>query len=235
MSKANGLYAIENHVKEMIAEDVNNPEIFFEIKRLALVYLKRYKKMTWGSEAEEVATLIAEDLYLKVSKGTTIYMWIGYIARSCMGYIREFRRMTETEFIDTTGNPVLEEAVVTMSIGGSYDISSGRVLQQLENSESLSIIPNTIVRVMNRSRYREYTSAYCNSHISILLSILNERKTEHNLSESESAYFSYLLADATDSVREVLMDMYNDNKLFSGGSLMAMFSLSQLCTDTSDE
>ena len=231
---AKGLYDLENRIKELIAEDIDNPDIFYAIKDLALAYLKRYKKMSWGDEAEEVSLLIAEDLYLKVYQGKPINMWIAYISRSCMGYIREYRRMTGTEFIDTTGDPILEDALVTMNIGGSYDSASGRVYRELENIESLGILANVIVGVMDRSRYRRYTAEYYNSHISILASILLGRRTEFQLDQVQSMYLGILLAATTDAVRETLIYLNQEDPLFGGGSLMAMFSLSQLDVTTDE-
>lgn len=231
---ANGLYAKEAKIKELIEKDRTDPAIYYAIKDLALGYLKRYKKMPWGHEAEEVATLIAEDLYMSVYKGNTIYMWIGFIARACMGYIRQFRYMTGTEFIDTTDDPLLEEAVVGMCTNGSYELASGKEYRQLENIESLSILADVIVGVMDRSRYRRYTPEYCNSHISILLSILKGTKIAFQLDEAESMYLSILLGDVSDKARDMIIAMNTEQLLFSGGSMMALFSLSQLPTDTSE-
>ena len=59
------LVDIENNIKKLIEEDINNPEIYNQIYDLVYFWLKRNKKMSYDQDAKEVAQLMAEDLYLK--------------------------------------------------------------------------------------------------------------------------------------------------------------------------
>ena len=87
---------------------------------------------------------------------------------------------------------------------------------------------------MDRSRYRRYTPEYCNYHISIFLRLLYGTKIAFQLDEAESMYLSILLGDVSDKARDMIIAMNTEQPLFSGGSMMALFSLSQLPTDTSE-
>ena len=75
------LITIENNIKQMIIDDINNPDLYNEIYKLSYYYLMRRKLLSTAEYASEVAHIMAEDLYMKILSGDTIHSWLGYISK----------------------------------------------------------------------------------------------------------------------------------------------------------
>lgn len=221
------LVDIENHIKEMIANDPNDPDIFNEIENLSYLYIKRYKKVNNDSEAKEVALLIAEDLYMKLANGKPIYSWCGYISKSLIGYIRKYRSMTQSEIFVTDNNVALRDGIVRMSSGGSMTLAFGSY-DNINDSMCFQKIDSLIEKILDESaRYYVDTSDWLNTYISILLTFINDGDIiPYCLNESETMYMRMLMAkvkeDLTKEIKSYKVE--SDNHF---GTFMEAFLLNE--------
>lgn len=179
------LVEMENELKELIEKDVNNPEIYNKIYKLSEYYLNWRKLLTNSTEVEEVATIMAEDLYMKVYKGGYIKSWIGYMRLYCKAAIRVWRKMTSSEIIDVSNDLELAESIVTMSTTYPKSFEDEKIIDEIYFDN----IPQVIDTIMQRiSRYPKYTKAYMNCKLCILLSINVGRFISYNLDKETRSY-----------------------------------------------
>ena len=194
------LIEIENKIKELVeVGNFENPELYQTIYDLVYFYFKRRKLLTYQQDFEEVSHLGATDLLLKVYNGNKINSWIGYLNVAYHGYIREYRKKYRSEIIDTNNNIPLRNAIYMMSASSAF--------QPMANYESVIVkeyindIIDTIDEVMNMSKYFEYTKAYYNTELTLLLSILNEQFLPYNrMTEDEELYARMLYVKLMDKI-----------------------------------
>lgn len=192
------LIEIENEIKAMIAEDVNNPKIYDKIYRLVYLYLKRKHLLSYEQDYVEVAHIGATDLYLKAYKGNPVYSWLGYISLAYRAYIRQYRKLYRSEIIDTTGNDELQEAIINMSSASMRQ--EERDYEKTLNQIYISNINSTIIEILEYSKYFEYTSRYYNAMLTIIISIIKGRYTPYHQLEGDIAYTHILYIEATDAI-----------------------------------
>lgn len=196
------LIEIEDQIKDMIKEDVKNPEIYYKIWDLAYFWLKRNKKMSYDNEAREVADLIAEDLYLKVYMGKPVYSWIGYIAISYISYIKMWRKENTTEIIDTRESPEVAETLIEMST--SSNISSQANYDLILSEVYLNEMSEVINSVLEESRINIDTKDWLNARITLLLSLERGEYIPYRLTEENSQYCRMLLTKIKDKIHKDL-------------------------------
>lgn len=215
------LIDIENNIKKLVNEDINNPEVYNEIFKLSYLFLMRKRLLSNAEYAEEVAWIMAEDLYMKILSGGQIISWIGYINKYYHGAIRTWRKMYSSEVIDTTGNLDLEEAIIAMSV--SNDAEYQNVLDNMY----LSSVTKVIDYVLDNSKYIEYTHEYTFAKISILVSLLRGEFIEYNLNDSEVNYTRLLYNKVKYSI---IKGIKEDNEQFNsnGLSLLQLYAFSTL-------
>jgi hypothetical protein len=227
------LIEIENKIKSLIAEDINNPDIFTQIQKLSYYWLKRRKIMSWDNEAEDVSYIIAEELYMKILRGEPIYSWIGYISRSYMGFIRKYKKLTGSEIISAKDDAELKSSVVEMSAGGSMNSSNGYMYGEINDLTYINDVPSLIDGIMEKySRYYKYTSSYYNQYVSIMLSLINNEPVPFKTDKSEEMYLGVILAKVKYELSKNMKFLADkgDNTEFS---LLQMFAMEG--ADTEDE
>lgn len=217
------LVDIEKQIKVLIEEDVTNPEIYNKIYDLAAYFL-RWKKAVPEYDIDGVASIVAEELYLKVYNGAEIISWIGYLSRFYHAAIRVWRKMNSSELIDATDNYELAQGVIMMSTSGS--LTDTESYQKVFDNLYFDSLPLTIDSVMEASRYAEYTKEYMNARLSIVLSLCSNKFISYNLSKSEEMYTRMLYNLAKDRIVENVKDNNADDHFLSSMSLMQLFTLS---------
>lgn len=215
------LIEIENKIKDLIAVDINNPEVYNEIFRLSYLFLMRKRLLSNAEYAEEVAWIMAEDLYMKILSGGQIISWIGYINKYYHGAIRTWRKMCSGEVIDTTGNLDLEEAIIAMSVTDTVNY------QNVLDNMYLESITSVIDYVLSNSRYIEYTKEYTFAKISVLISLLRGYFVEYNLDEDEINYTRLLYNKIKCSIIKGIKED-SENTIDSGLSLLQLYAFSTL-------
>lgn len=179
------LIDMENELKALIEKDPKSPEVYNKIYKLSEYYLNWRKLLNNSHDVEEVATIMAEDLYMKIYRGGSIGSWIGYIRLYCKAAIRIWRKMTSSEIIDTSNDICLAESIVLMSTSYPKSFEDDRIIDEMYFDN----IPQVIDTIMeNISRYPKYTKAYMNCKLSILLSINAGRFISYNLDKESLSY-----------------------------------------------
>lgn len=215
------LIEIEDKLKQLIEEDINNPEVFNTINKLIYLHIKRRKLVSYDRDAQEIAILMAEDLYMKILRGEPLYSWLGYISKACIGYIRKYRKMNSSEIIDTTGNYELMESIIQLS-SASYDMSQkdyNVVIAKMSLDSMTEIIEETIEKAC---RYDRFSSQYTNFVISAYISLIKNEVCTMFLDESESMQFRIIFA----KVKEAIQNNYGDSFSISN----QLYSIMQLYT-----
>ena len=216
------LIEIEDKLKQLIEEDINNPEVFNTINKLIYLHIKRRKLVSCDRDAQEIDILMAEDLYMKILRGEPLYSWLGYISKACIGYIRKYRKMNSSEIIDTTGNYELMESIIQLS-SASYDMSQkdyNTVIAKMSLNNVTEIVEGTIEKVC---RYDRFSSQYTNFVISAYISIIKNEACTIFLDESESMQFRIIFA----KVKEAIQNSYGDSFSISnqGYSIMQLYTM----------
>lgn len=224
---------MENHLKELIEKDIHSNDVYYQIYELAFEYLRRNKLMNNESEYDGVATLVAEDLYMKILKGGTITSWIGYIAMSKMGFIRQYRKMTSSEIWDVSDNVSLRDSIISMCSSGSYELAVS-LYNDSNTMLSMPDIPNQIESIMeSHCRYNRYSSVWMNLYVSALLTIMKGSVVEYRLKEGEAMYLRVMLARIEEKLgRDVIENVSAD---WEGMSLFQMYLLEEAGVQPSGE
>lgn len=168
------LIDIEREIKAEIEKDRSSPQVYESIYKLLYQFMVRKKLLNSIQDYEEVSHIGATNLYLKIVNGDNIRSWIGYINLSHISYINQYKRWYRSELIETENNPDLADAVTIMSassaLQNSIDLETAMNLIYMEKS-----IRCTVIEILNKSKYRDYTKEYYDAMASILLSILGGR------------------------------------------------------------
>lgn len=203
---------IEKDLKDLIEKDINDPNVFYLIKELAFRYMKRSKKMNNNEETDEVATLVAEELYMWILNGHSINAWICYISKCIPRYIIMFRNLTNSEIINVEGNPLLEEGIVTMSTSGSNDMKNSKY-NDVSDILCMEYIPVMVNKILEKScRYNSYSSEYLNIYISIIFSLANDNKFYSMfLSDEIKSYCRLMFNVVREQLFKELKTLYNSD------------------------
>lgn len=217
------LIEIEANIKKLIEEDVNNPEVYNEIQRLAYLYLKRYKKMNKDIEAQEVSHLVASELYYKVVNGGEIYSWLGYMSKTMIWFIRKYRSMTDTQMIDTTEDTQLYEAVLDMSVRSSdKDDKYNEIVDYI----AVNDLPNIVNRILERiCRYDSESSEYMNIHMSIIMSLITDRFVTVFISEEVEPYCRLMYSIVKDKLTAEVEQLFKSESFEGNYTLMQMLAM----------
>ena len=205
----------------------NNGIVFNKIYELCYEYFRRNKKMNNAVETEETSMILAETLFLKICKGSPIHSWLGYINISAIAAIRKYRKMTSSEIIDISEDPLLEESIISMCSSGLTDTGEADYYN-IFDEDFISNIPFLIEEIMDKCcRYYKYTSKWNNLYLFILLNLYNEDGIIYPfIDESEIEYSKLMLSLAKNKL------VYNlklncENQKLSGRNLIQLFTLSE--------
>lgn len=194
------LVDIENNIKKLISEDINNPEIYNQIYDLVYFWLKRNKKMSYDQDAKEVAQMMAEDLYLKAYNGKPVYSWLGYISISYIAYIKAWRKDSRSEIIDAIERPDVAEKLVEMCVSKDTSNSYNTVLSDVYIDQ----INNVIDNILEDSRIEVFSSKCLNYKASLQLSLQRGKFVSYRLSEGDINYCSMLYKKLYNKIYEDL-------------------------------
>lgn len=222
------LTEIESELKDLIEKDINNPEVFYKIKELAFRYMKRSRKMNTNEETDEVATLVAEELYMWILNGHSINAWICYISKCIPRYIIMFRNLTNSEIIDIEGNPLLEEGIVTMSTSGSNDMKNSKY-NEVSDILCMEYIPSMVDKILEKScRYSSYSSEYLNIYASIIFSLADNKFHSIFLSREIEPYCRLMFNIVKDQLFKELKILYNsedENCFYSNYTMLQLIAM----------
>lgn len=191
------LYEIENELKDEINKNVNNPRVYELIYELVYRYLQKTHKVDTEEDRVGVATVAAEDLYMKIYNGGEINYWTGYIAKTIICSIKNYRRMTASEIIDTTDDSDLREGIIRMSTSNSDDVIERRLT---EHDRILDIlfcdsVPGIIYKIVSEvCRYNEYSEEFLQIYTSVCTFILTDGFVdEFMIDENLYSYYKFIL------------------------------------------
>lgn len=215
------LVDIEKKLKTTLeSKDLSDPEVYTCIYELCFGFMSRNKKMSSYTEAEEVATIMAEELYLKLMRGGSIISWLGYISKSYQAYIRMWRWMNCSEIIDTVDNLEIREAILSMSLS----INNSLEYQKVSDKSYLESIPGLIDNILSRSRYVFGTREYIDAKLSILLSLISGKYISYGQNESCKMYTSILLQFVKSEIAESIA-INKENSPTQGMTILQLFTL----------
>lgn len=179
------LIDIENQIKKMISEDINNPDIYTAIFDLVYKWFLRNKIMPDYDRAREVATLMAEDLWFRLFDDTQapISSWIGYISKSYRKYLNQW--LKENNGLIDVKTDDFEVALVSMYASSTlYDDTFSKIY----SADCLRAMPKLVDQVLEDSIFYPDTKEWLNAKTTLLLSVLKERFISYNQTEEDAMY-----------------------------------------------
>ena len=197
------LVDIEKEIKVLVKTDVTDPKLFDLIRELCILWLYRNQKCNSYADAEEIGTILAEFLYLRLYEPDKqqVHSWIGYIANSYQYAIKEWRKTQASEIIETKGNEKLEKAVLQMCAGSTIDNEDISKMYSWGYLNNLSGVINSVM------------GGYLNAKISLLLSIQNDRLVCFGLGEADAMYLRMLYRVLCDRLMVELKPEIKDDSL----------------------
>lgn len=196
------LIEMEYKIKEMIANGEEGDELYSLIFYLSKCYLMRHKLLHTEKDSEEVAELMATDLYLERHR---IKSWIGYIRSSRMRFITKWRNGYKIQIIEPKGRTELMENVVQMSCGSTIEYEHDR--KQVPVPDFIQSIPFIINKALELSRFYPDTPEFLNARVSITLSIIHDRFISVGLNEQDSNYTRMIYRVVLD---EISSELYSE-------------------------
>lgn len=212
---------LEKKLKRAIEEDVNNPDVYNMIFELSKYYLKQNKVLSCTIPLEEVAHLMAEELYMKILRGGEINKWLGYMNFAYKQAVGTWQKMFGREFIDCRDDYDLENAIVSMSVAGGYELTPFQHLYDNSYIEGLTVQIN---KLMDASRCVEGTSEYMNVRLSLILSMTHGMFVSYHLDDSQRQYANALLNALQIMIRDDLKEV-GDEKVMTHLTLLQLVSL----------
>jgi len=212
---------LEKKLKKLIEEDINDPDVYNMIFELSKYYLKQNKVLSQNIPLEEVAHLMAEDLYMKILRGGEIRAWLGYMNFAYKQAVGTWQKMFGREFIDARDDYDLENAIVSMSVAGGYDVTPFQHLYDNSYIEGLTV---QIDKLMEASRCVEGTAEFMNVRLSLILSMSHGMFVSYHLDDAQRQYTSALLNVLQIMIRDDLKDV-GDEKIMTHLSLLQLISL----------
>lgn len=212
---------IEKEIKDLIEEgngDLSNPEIFNKIYDLIRFWFLRTKKITNYNILDGVAMEGAEMLYIKLLKGGHIDSWLSYISLAYQSFIREYKKMNGTEFIDATNDPLLVEAIANMSCSTVYEPE----FEESENLQLIDLIPEVIDEVVDNSRYEPYSREYYTARMILSLSMVASKYISIYMETDEEREYNRLLYEL---VKRKITEKVCSNITKSASSSLSPFQL----------
>jgi len=221
------LVDIEKQLKVLIEQDISDPEVYRTIYKLSYLYIKRKHLMSTTEAADQVAHLMAQDLYLKIYNGKEIHSWLGYMSKCYHSYIRDYNRINKSEIIDVEGNYDLKEGIISMSTSNdnsNYDFSC------IEDKDYILNLMKVVDRVLVKSKYCDNSKVYLNSKLSIILSFSKGHFIYYNLPEGEVAYTKmlYLLC------KDIIKNHINELKVSSFTNSLSLIQLYTMSNNTNE-
>jgi len=207
------LVPIEKKIHAYInSGDLENPDLFMQIKNLSTIWLYRHRKCNCYADAEEVGTILAEFLYLRLfnPNAKPIGRWIMYISKAYPIALTEWAKISNTQIIDTKNNERLEKAILQMSAGSTIDNED---IAKMYNWNYLNTLPDLVDSVMFGSRFAMDTVSYLNAKITLLISVYHNRYICFGLSEEDSMYARMLYRVLCDRMMVDLRPDISDNSL----------------------
>ena len=220
------LVDIERKIKSTIEESgLSDPEAYENIYSLCFEFLYRGKKMSTRKDTEEVASLMAEELYMKLVNGGSIISWLGYISKCYHAYIRMWRGMNKSEIIDTEDNYNVYEAVINMSTG----MDNKMEYQKVVDKEYLMVVPSVIDGVMKRSRYVFDTKEFINAKLSIILSIAAGKFINYGNDDINSMYTNMLFQYTVSEIsRSIINNASADDAALGNFTALQLFAMENI-------
>jgi len=209
---------MESELKRLVAEDVKNPEIYNKIFELSKSFIIRGKYVSNFTNVVDIATIIAEELYLKIYNGGKIDYWVAYIGKTMPAYIRIWKKLYGSEIIDTEDNFEMSNAILSMSFSNNNNYSS------VTDYDFINYLPNIINNVLNEIKYYKDTKPYLNIRLSLLLSFIKGDFVSYNLSDIESSYARFVFS----VVKEIIKDNLRENNVIDND--LGELSILQLYT-----
>lgn len=215
---------LEKKLKEAIEEDINNPDVYNMIFELSKYFLKQNRVLSCTVDLEEVAHLMAEELYMKILRGGEIRAWLGYMNFAYKQAVGTWQKMFGREFIDASNDFDLENAIVSMSVAGGYELTPFQYLYDNSYIEGLII---QIDDLMEASRCVEGTVEYMNTRLSLILSMSHGMFVSYHLDAAQMQYANALLNVLQIMIRDDLKEV-GEEKMMTHLSLLQLISLEGL-------
>lgn len=213
------LTEIENELKLEIERDRTSDKVYLLIYELVYRYLMRSKKVRGTTDMEGVSTIAAEDLYIKVSKGGEINYWIGYIARTIISSIKEYRSMNDPQIIDTTDDSDLRDGVIRMSTSRSEEIIEKRSIdyERVLDSMFCESVPKTIESILRKiCRYNEYSEEFYKIKTAIMVAIITDGVVDDFMIDKEFyPYYRFMFSVLKDKLKIEMDNDFEHNGLMS--------------------
>ena len=228
------LVDLENQIKQMVAENPNNPDVFNKLYDLIYVHLKRTKYVNTDDESRNVALLFAEDLYMRILDGFPLQSYLGYIFKVRIKYVKMYRKMYESEVFDINENSLLRETMFEL-FGNSG--TTHRDYMEIDMYDSIDSLISLIDEILEHScMYESYTSEYLNIRTSIVMSLITGEETKLFVDERLENYFRLMLVRVKEGILE---ELYKNNvdhvaSLIDTISLLQENTFEELVEDTYD-
>lgn len=223
------LIEIENELKEMLkAVNVSDSDIFNKIYQLGYEYIKRYGHVYDEKDRIEIATMLTEDLYLKLYKGGSIKSWIGYMSFAVKASIRQYRKMTSTEIFDVSENPAMIDGILSACTDTTDACSSQ--YSKIYAIDLINELPHYIKRTLeNCCRYKMYTSEWNSIYLCILVSLANNKTViTHIEDEGLKNYVKLMCSLILDKISQKLRTSLDLESKKCSSNALQLFTLENL-------
>jgi len=211
---------MESELKQLIEENINNEIIFTKIYELSKKYLQITKKVKYAI-IDEISSIIAEDLYMKILKGDKIEFWISYISKYYYSALNSYIKMFSPEIIDTNNNYDLHEAIIKMC-----NSNPESEIDYFCDSSFLNYIPNIINNILDNSRYNKEEIDYLNAKMSLLLSLTFNKCVYFKIKNPEKMYINYLYSLLKNALYKYIKENSSSEALEQNLSLLQLYTLS---------
>lgn len=197
------LKVFSNKIVDQIKEDVNNPEIFNNLRLLASFFFRGTKFVSNQEQVEEISNIAAEDMYLKIYKGVEIQNPIAYLYSYRYTYLKEMQKMLYTEVIEAPTYDI-KMSVITMCMGSALSIKKD--YDKIWLVDYLERIPDKVDSILSKvCRYKKGTSIYSDIYISIILSLYLDDESALFIEQKLHNYFLLML-------NKIRNELYEDIK-----------------------
>lgn len=219
LSKMRKLTEIESELKEEIAKDRTSEKVYLLIYELVYRYLMRSKKVHGVVDMEGIATIAAEDLYMKIYNGGEINYWIGYIAKTIICSIKTYRSMVDSQIIDATNDSDLRDGVIRMSTSRSEEIIEKRSIdyERILDSMFCESVPKTIDSILKQiCRYNEYSEEFLKIRTAIVVNIITNGCVDDFMIDKDFyPYYHFVFSVLKDKLKLEMDKDFEHNGLMS--------------------
>ncbi len=168
----NRIMGIEERLNLLVDTDIQNPEIYELLKKLAAIYINTNKYSYGYHNIDEVCHDVAADLWVQLIAGKRVHAWIYYIGKMIKySYVIKQRKI-EHEIIDVGDNVALEEGIKRMSTASFTSCIND--FDTLNRKIMLDNIDGIVCDTMKYSKFKKGTKEYSLVFMNLCINVVRD-------------------------------------------------------------